>query len=52
MKVNLRRKALGQELFADPAQSEGVGPFPQVQFFITNFGGQVALKLIASGGSA
>ena len=52
MKVNLRRKALGQDLFADPAQSAGVKPFPLVRFFITNIDGRIALKLIVTYGSA
>jgi hypothetical protein len=52
MKVNLRRKALGQNPLTDPAGSENVQPFPLVKFFITNHDGRVALKFIVSRGSA
>jgi len=51
MKVNLRRKALGQELLTEPPGTESPGPFPLVRFFIANIGGRIALKLVASSSS-
>jgi hypothetical protein len=51
MKVNLRRKALGQDLLTHPAGSEDVKSFPLMRFFITNIGGRTALKLMVTHGS-
>jgi hypothetical protein len=51
MKVNLRRKALGQDLLNHPPGAESPGPFPLVRFFITNIGGRIALKLVAASSS-
>ena len=52
MKVNLRRKALGQDLRTEPLGSEAAKPFPLMRFFITNTGGRIALKLMVTYGSA
>jgi hypothetical protein len=52
VKVNLRRKALGQELLASPPGAESRQPFPAVRFFVTNTDGRIALKLIIAYGSA